>query len=58
MIILSAPDNSWQLTAELTLKILLEAELFGYRRGAFTGASCDRKGKLALAHNALCFLMK
>lgn len=35
---------------------LLEAELFGYRRGAFTGASDARKGKLLLADRGTLFL--
>ena len=35
---------------------LLEAELFGYRRGAFTGASEGRKGKLLAAHQGTLFL--
>lgn len=35
---------------------LLEAELFGYRKGAFTGANENRKGKLALAHEGTIFL--
>lgn len=35
---------------------LLEGELFGYSRGAFTGATSDSKGKLALANNGTLFL--
>ncbi len=35
---------------------LLEAELFGYKRGAFTGATDSRKGKLQLADGGTLFL--
>jgi transcriptional regulator with PAS, ATPase and Fis domain len=35
---------------------LMEAELFGYERGAFTGAHQRRKGLFAAAHNGTIFL--
>ncbi len=35
---------------------LLELEFFGYKKGAFTGATQDRKGKFELADNGTLFL--
>ncbi|PKL91661.1 MAG: hypothetical protein CVV21_06445 [Candidatus Goldiibacteriota bacterium HGW-Goldbacteria-1] len=35
---------------------LLESELFGYKRGAFTGATADKKGLIELADSGTLFL--
>ncbi len=35
---------------------LIESELFGYKKGAFTGADTDRTGKIELAHEGTLFL--
>jgi Nif-specific regulatory protein len=35
---------------------LLESELFGYKKGAFTGAVSDKKGKFQLANGGTIFL--
>ena len=35
---------------------LIETELFGYQKGAFTGATANKEGKFELAHNGDIFL--
>ncbi len=35
---------------------LFEGELFGYKKGAFTGATQNKKGKLEMAHEGTLFL--
>jgi transcriptional regulator with GAF, ATPase, and Fis domain len=35
---------------------LLESELFGYEKGAFTGAHCRKIGRIELAHHGTLFL--
>ncbi len=45
-----------QLNCASIPRDILEGELFGYRKGAFTGAVQDYAGKLALSHQGTLFL--
>jgi transcriptional regulator with PAS, ATPase and Fis domain len=54
----SALSNQPLITLNCTAlsPALLESELFGYKRGAFTGAYADRKGLFEKAHGGSMFL--
>lgn len=50
-------DNSFvPLNCSLMQKNLLESELFGHKKGAFTGAVADKEGLCHTAHNGRLFL--
>jgi transcriptional regulator with GAF, ATPase, and Fis domain len=50
-------DQSFiQINCGATPEGLLESEFFGYRRGAFTGATADKAGKFEIAHGGTIFL--
>ncbi len=44
------------VNASAVPETLIESEIFGYRRGAFTGADRDREGMLSLARGGTLFL--
>ncbi len=55
----NGPRNKSRFVSENCAAIsenLLESELFGYTRGAFTGAEKDKKGLFELAHSGTLFL--
>ena len=45
-----------QINCGATPEGLLESEFFGYRRGAFTGATADKPGKFEMAKGGTIFL--
>jgi len=50
-------ENSFvQINCGATPEGLLESEFFGYRRGAFTGATADKAGKFEMAKGGTIFL--
>ena len=50
-------DNSFiKVSCAALPETLLEAELFGYEKGAFTGALKQKKGRFELANNGTLFL--
>ena len=50
------PENFVALNVSAIPDNLLESELFGHVKGAFTGADRDKKGMLELAHEGTLFL--
>ncbi len=44
------------INASALQESILESELFGYRKGAFTGAHADKLGLLEIAHNGTFFI--
>jgi len=44
------------LNASVLQENILESELFGYKKGAFTDARSDKKGLLEIADNGTCFI--
>ena len=47
---------SWRSIAAAVPETLLESELFGHEKGAFTSAAGQRHGRFEMAHNGVIFL--
>ncbi len=53
----SAPDKPFvPISCPAIPETLLESELFGYRKGAFTGANSDFKGKIRMSEGGTLFM--
>jgi two-component system, NtrC family, response regulator AtoC len=53
----SRSNSPWiKVTCPAIPDALIESELFGYERGAFTGASMTKRGRVELAHQGTLFL--
>jgi len=49
-------ENFVEINCAAIPETLIESELFGYEKGAFTGAQTYKKGKLEIAHKGTLFL--
>ncbi len=53
----SRPSRTWvKVNCPALPHSLIESELFGYERGAFTGACATKRGRVELAHQGTLFL--
>ena len=50
------PDSLIKVSCPAIPHALLETELFGYEKGAFTGAQTTKRGRVEQAHNGTLFL--
>jgi two-component system, NtrC family, response regulator AtoC len=53
----SRPNGAWvKVSCPAIPHTLIESELFGYEKGAFTGAYATKRGRVELAHKGTLFL--